>query len=539
MYLKKAFLSLLRQNTFLPYLILFELAFLLFYFIQSSLTFPDPDSFYHVKMALLMRERGFIRDFPWLEFTILKDYYTDHHLLYHIFLIPFVSFFPPLLGTKFATILFSSLAIVSFYWLLKKFEVRGAWFYVFVLMTSASFIFRLNLVKAQALALIFYFIGFALIDQRKYLFLAFFSFLYVWLYGGWPLIILLAGVHMFSGIISQFHVRKKHSGSQLKNVFFYNEIFLDRGASWQWVKREYKVFLYILGGTIGGIVLNPYFPKNLFFYWQQIVQIAIVNYRGLIGVGSEWYPYNVFDLMASASVAFIVFLVGLSFFVLTFPKHSTRSLMLFLLSLIFFILTLRSRRNVEYLIPTILLFSAVALTIFSKHVDLKIFFKEVLSFLWKQRVLFISALLPMILVPYVMARDVLYVRNLYKEGQEFDKFEKPSKWLIAHSRPESIVFHSDWDEFPILFYHNTHNRYIVGLDPTFMYNYNPNLYEKFKRVTLGEEVGNLYSIVKNDFRAEYVFISLNRHEKMDKNLKNNFLFEEVYKDEEVKIYKVL
>src|SRR3989344_6279113 len=88
--------KILKKNTFLPYFIIFEVAFIVFYFLQNQLTFADPDSFYHVKMAILMKEQGIIRDFPWLQFTVLKNYYTDHHLLYHIALIPFISILPPL-----------------------------------------------------------------------------------------------------------------------------------------------------------------------------------------------------------------------------------------------------------------------------------------------------------------------------------------------------------------------------------------------------------------------------------------------------------
>jgi hypothetical protein len=52
------------------------------------------DGYYHVKVALLMREQGWRLlaplDFPWLQLTILgPGRYTDHHFLFHVFQSPF------------------------------------------------------------------------------------------------------------------------------------------------------------------------------------------------------------------------------------------------------------------------------------------------------------------------------------------------------------------------------------------------------------------------------------------------------------------
>ncbi|NQU83755.1 MAG: hypothetical protein HQ536_03510, partial [Parcubacteria group bacterium] len=102
------------------FFIIFVLSFLFFFFvIQPFNTFPDPDSFYHAKMGVLTAD-GFVKDFPWLQFTGLKDYFTDHHLAYHILLVPFIFFFGPLLGTKIASVFFASLLISVLYLFLKE-----------------------------------------------------------------------------------------------------------------------------------------------------------------------------------------------------------------------------------------------------------------------------------------------------------------------------------------------------------------------------------------------------------------------------------
>ncbi|QQR60463.1 hypothetical protein IPH19_03550 [Candidatus Uhrbacteria bacterium] len=53
-------------------------------------SFPDPDAFYHAKIASLMLERGPLLSFPWLDLTVLHSGFNDQHLLFHYFLMPFV-----------------------------------------------------------------------------------------------------------------------------------------------------------------------------------------------------------------------------------------------------------------------------------------------------------------------------------------------------------------------------------------------------------------------------------------------------------------
>ena len=74
------------------YLIVFLLALAFFSFLQSAPVMSDPDGFYHAKVSMLISEQGIIKSFPWLQQTSLKENYTDHHFLYHLFLIPFVKF---------------------------------------------------------------------------------------------------------------------------------------------------------------------------------------------------------------------------------------------------------------------------------------------------------------------------------------------------------------------------------------------------------------------------------------------------------------
>jgi len=527
MFLKSLFNSLnhfFNKNPILSYFLVFELAFIVFFYLHSNLAFADPDSFYHAKIAMLIKEGGLVKDFPWQQFTVLKDYFIDHHFLYHVLLVPFVWLLPPLIGLKLATIIFSSALVTVFFWLLRRLKTRGAFFYTLVLLVSNPFVFRVNLAKAQALALIFFLLIILLLFEKKKIWLFIVSFLYVWLYGGWPLALILTVIFFLAEL--PFIIKKGKIRRNFKLKLF----------------SDFKYFGIVAGGLILGIIVNPYFPKNLLFYWQQIFQIAVVNYRETIGVGGEWYGYNFFELVAGTSIAFLIFIVAATFFLLKIKKQNQKTIFLFINALMFFILTLRSRRNVEYFIPSMILFSAVAMDLFFKTfktAELKRFGQEFKVFLGEKKVFFVGFLIPILLAPYIIFRDLKSVKDTYNNGMSFDKFEKSSVWLKKNSQPGSIVFQSDWDEFPLLFYHNSSNYYIVGLDPTFMYKYNQDLYWKWERVTTGKETQNIYDIIKKDFGAAYVFVGLDRHQSFDNTIKSNFLFQEVYSDDEAKIYKVL
>jgi hypothetical protein len=106
-------------------------AFLLvLYLIQfSTPNLVGTDGYYHIKFAYLMRMEGLKPDFPWLPLTILNPgEFSDHHFLYHVALIPF-TFGDLILGAKWASVFFASLAFLSIWWLLcnQKIPYAGLW----------------------------------------------------------------------------------------------------------------------------------------------------------------------------------------------------------------------------------------------------------------------------------------------------------------------------------------------------------------------------------------------------------------------------
>jgi len=64
--------------------------------------------------------------------------------------------------------------------------------------------------------------------------------------------------------------------------------------------------------------------------------------------------------------------------------------------------------------------------------------------------------------------------------------ERAMTFLRENSPAESVVFTDDWDIFPLYFYYNHHNHYIVGLDPKFSHEADPELWERYVKLSRGQ-----------------------------------------------------
>lgn len=537
----------------LAYLFLFLISFFLFFWLQDTRTFADPDSFYHTKIAILIKDQGIINDFPWLQFTTLKDYYIDHHLLYHLALIPFIIFLEPLIGVKLAAIVFAALLLMAIYWFLRRFRVKGALFYCLLLLVVNPFIFRINLAKAPVLSILFLVVALYFLFKSRVWPLFILSFFYVWLYAGWPLMLVLTVIFITVsataglwrelnkpipikveenkvGLIEAGSKKEEKIGIKIFLILFFKKLFFG---------KNFKLFFACLNGLLAGLVINPYFPKNLYFYWQQTIKIGLINYQKIIGVGAEWYPYKFPDLISNASLVFMLLLIALILFIVSYKKQNIYSWTLFFISLFFFLFTLKSRRNVEYFIPFAVIFSALAISNFLEGLDIGQELSKLKGLFLKKKLLFIPlAVYFILMIGFISLRDVRAARKDFEDGFAFGRREAVSRWLQKNTPQGSIVFQNHWDEFPLLFYYNSHNYYIVGLDTTFMYEYDKGLYWEWYNIVTGKDKENLYRKVKSDFHASYVLWIKERTTAEDNFSKDSGL-ELLYEDEEARVYQVL
>ncbi|MDP3964428.1 MAG: hypothetical protein Q8Q20_02060 [bacterium] len=511
------------------YLGLFGIAFAFFFFLQYNHTLADPDSFYHAKMAMLIRDHGVITDFRWLgDFTVLGESYANQHLLYHIFLIPFVTWWQPIVGLKLATVMLAAGFITVFYWALRSWNVRFAFAWSLLLLLMDPLVFRLSLAKAPSVSLIILFVALVWISAGHWRKLLPLAVIYVWAYGGFAVLLLIAGLYVVVDVVADVYRRI---------LFRYRS-----GVSWWtmlWKRASLGSWAAILSGTAIGVVIHPFFPQNIDYYWLQLFEIGIRNYRSVIGVGSEWYPYAPLDLVSNAVFLAIALVLALVIYVAKIRRFSRREVWLLLLAAVFLLLTLRSRRYVEYFVPFGAVFAFTVIGMYLREVKLRRWWDAFLRLYWRRKLLMsVVVLYFLVTVPALAVRSLWQGRNDLANGIPFTRFKEASQWLISHSRAGDIVFHSSWDEFPILFYYNDVNNYISGLDPTFMYLYDSELHRLHSEITLGKYSGNIHTVISGDFHARYVLASQD-HTALKQRLRNTNGFVRVYEDTDAVIYEVV
>lgn len=503
-------------NKKILYLFLFLIVFSYFIWLNNQASFVDPDSFYHAKMVDLIKEDGIIKDFTYLPFTTLNDIYIDHHLLYHLLLVPLVFFIPSLLAVKLAAAFFAALVILVFQWLLDKLKIKYSFIYTLILLFSHQFIFRINLAKVPSLSLIvlllFIYLLFRYKDKWSWpLFIL--SFIYVWLYGGWPIMLGIGGIYSLAILINNYLKDKK-------------------------IVLNLKLILNFFLGLLAGLVVNPYFPTNLKFYYEQTFQIGLINYKDVVGVGGEWYGINIFDLIGYQALVFILLIPALLIFFIHLKKQSPASWTLFLVALIFFILTVKSQRNVEYFIPLALLFSAYTVSPVLTLDNIGKYKKKIPILIPKYEMIsYILIVLFVLYLPIILCANFKGLKENLAKNYNFKELSGISYYLAAHTNEGDIIFHDKWDDWPVLFYHNSHNRYIVGLDPTFMYFKDESLYLAWKDISLNNTKDYICREVKDKFTANYIFVKMDNQE-----LKDNLDLDDdcrlTYEDKDGWIYKI-
>lgn len=548
----------------IPYILIFLITASLFFWLQVAKTLGDGDPFYHAKMAeLILRHQGPITNFPWLPLTTLKNNYADHHFLFHLYLIPFILIFKnPLIAIKVATVLLTAVFFVLFYWLLKKLNIKYAFLYALLPLTTYALPTRLAIAKAQASSLIILiFIIFALLKQKKWL-LFILAFLYVWTHGGWPTILIATITYVLavslqktidSGELINAEIDRHLSAAKARSrkYIFYFLVYLKHLLKNFFTKNNLVWLGVCVLGLILGLVINPFFPHNLGFYWVQTFKVAVVNYQSKIGVGAEWMPYDPLTFVQEHTLLFVLWIFAICWLIINYKKsHHNQQLklsQLFLLifSLLFFIYTIKSRRMAEYFIPLAAISTALNFNPDLSAVSWPNLVDKLKSWLFNTKIMIVVVIVLAILITSLSALTnneiQLYqqMKNWFStKAPALDSFKGIGQWLKSNTPAKSIIFHSSWTYFPMLFYYDDQNYYINGLDSTFFYDQNPDLYNLWRKIVEGKVKDNLAPVIQENFHSNFIVVDKD-HSDFDNNLRADHNFSQVYQDKDGTIYKII
>lgn len=465
----------------------------------SGPSIVDLDGYYHIKMARLIRAQGLPTPFPYLPFTILDERgYTDHHLLLHIIQIPFTYIGDLRIAAKVSAVFCAALAFAAFFWLLRKYSVRYPWFWLLMLFASSSaFLYRMSMPRAQSLSLALQIIASHLILRRNYKALAVLSMIFVWTYNAFPTICAL----VFFGVVAFLITERKF---------------------------EYKLILAGACGIVAGLVINPYFPRDIFFLWNHIIP-KIFAFRYQTSVGSEWYPYNTWAMFTLTLVAMLAYAGGLLWTNRQEWKEDAPRLFWFLAATMYLYLLVKSRRFVEYFPPSAILFLAFAL----RKQLMEISFEPAM----RARLRAGAVALASIALAVMAGMNITATGEEIRQRPDTYAYKGAADWLSQNTPEGSIVFTTDWDDFPMLFHFNTHNRYIVGLDADFMRLKNEPLFREYENITRGK-LDEPADEILNHFQARYVFTDAH-HSAFVHKAENDFRFVERYSDPNTTVYEII
>ena len=472
---------------------------------------PDNDGFYHIKLAWLMRTDGLKPDFPWLPLSILnQNEFYDHHFLFHVVLVPF-TFGDLRIGAKWAAVVFASLACLAVWYLFHRQRVPFAWLWALgMLGISDAFLYRMSVTRAQSLSLAILVMTFTWLLERKYKRLGILSFIYVWMYDAFPLMIALAVLHLIAVAVTEH-------------------------------RFEFRPLLYITGGIILGLIVNPYFPENIIFSYRHMLP-KLVDATS-VRVGNEWYPYETKQLLDNSLPALIAFASASLALGLAGRKMDARTAFALLVSLLFALMLFQARRFVEYFPPFALIFAALAWApLFSIGSVQDKSLADPISFANSPRSRFVlrdhfPVILLLLAVAASIARSIPLAREAIGRSKPYDLYSGASAWLEENTPTGSRVFQTDWDDFPRLFFYNTHNTYLVGLDPTYMQLYDPVLYDLWVDITRGD-VKDPSQIIASTFASRYVLTDLN-HRDFLLIAAEDIGLKEAYRDDQSVIFEVI
>jgi hypothetical protein len=489
----------------------------------STPDLPDNDGFYHIKLAYIMRTESLKPVFPWLPLTILnpREFY-DHHFLFHAALMPF-TFGDLRLGAKWAAVLFASLAFLCVWNLLKNQRIRYASLWALGLVAvSEAFIYRMSITRAQSLSLALLALGIDWLLRKKFSRLAFLAFAYVWLYDAFPLLLIIAGIYVLAAWV------------------------IDR-------RLDVQPVVYAGIGTLLGLIINPYFPHNIVFAALHILPKLFETTA--VSVGNEWYPYETAQLLENSPLALAAFASGALALGLSSRRMDLRTAVSFCLACLFGFMLFQSRRFIEYFPAFSLVFAAFAWTsVFEKDE------KGVQESgregsptrAWKKASLFsqvwawdflrnairrhlVAIALVLVLIPGIWMTYNAAKTSLQR-SKPYATYAGASAWLAANTPAGARVFQTDWDDFPRLFFYNTRNSYLIGLDPTYMLLYSEELYRSWVDITRGE-VEKPSTPISEVFGASYVVSDLNHQAFLERAVEDPGLVE-VYRDAEAVVFQV-
>ncbi|MFB3882543.1 MAG: hypothetical protein ACE149_14850 [Armatimonadota bacterium] len=470
----------------------------------ANMGVPEPDSFYHFRHAAVYAEKGlFSSAFPWLPYSPFSRFPSDIGYGFHLFLAPFTRFQSQMFGLQMAPVAEIAIMMVLLYATLRRHRIAYPFAWPFVVMFGGpTIVWMLLQTRPQTLTmgLSALLLSSLVTGSAPGTFVCCLAIGFIHLNIVPVVPVIVAGVAIVKGLAER---------------------------RWEW-----RVWAAALGGAVAGLALRPNALGAAKLEWVQIALHESVRLRRIpIAFGEEWPPlppgewHNLMYLMAIWAGVTAILLIGLATSRLRVGRQDRTFLWgSFALSVIFLIGTVGfTQRAAPFLVVFAVVFTAKA---FSSFLDPRA--AAAGQWLGKRPRAAIS--LAMVLLVAAMVREwsiessipgVVPMINPYR-------MQTAARWLREHGPRGKIVYNASWDMFPELFFWNPDDRYVWGLDPIFLYEYDSDLYWKAHHLGAGEATSktwgyegplaaggeDTYMVLRRDFGASAIIVEPLRHERL-------------------------
>jgi hypothetical protein len=405
------------------------LAFVALY--SSFSTIPDSDSYYHLALSRLYGEQGFVEGLEWTRFSVFETRLGDKELLFHAFLVPFVSALPGEVGGRLAlAVLCATIATLLARFGLKFGGPGGILVALVAFVGSPFFYARAFRLRPELLALILLLLALDFVARRNRIGLAIVSLAFALSY---------TAVHVLPGLVIAI-------------------------SAVGWLRSrelDYVSPLASLGGTLAGLLLHPHFPDNLMTFWLQ--NVSFFRLKGQLDVGSEIGRPSVSGMIL-LNAGFWLALLALSFLTKKGVEedpdpYAQRVRDAFLVAAaLFFVLFTQMERMITYFVP----FALVALL-----ATLRAAGRDLSSIHLGARRVPVAALLLLCSLAG-LPRAIDFTQRVSSRP------EAEAEWRdLGELIPREARVAAHWGPTGFLVFFAPQGRYLNVLDPLFMYDAHP------------------------------------------------------------------
>ncbi len=478
--------------------IIFLLSLLVLGFYQfAAPSLPVTDSYYHIKIAYLLRTEGILYEYPWAHFSTWRDNYIDKDFLFHVLLMPF-TFGNLILGAKLAIVTFSSLLITTVYIVLRKEKVIFPELFTLLMLTVGigHFFSRLHYLRGHLLSVLLAVISLYLIFRRKPLGVGVVALIYALSYGTPYLVIIFATIYWLACFLRKVSLPNR------------------------------SIFAAVFGMVIG-LVIHPYFPENINFLYLQTIKVLFSRWFADSGLqlASELTPYY-FEHPKEVIYGFSFIIFFLIYPFIFRKKLNEKELTLFFFAAAFFLLTLFFNRFIEYAAPFGIWYMGVVVSDLYRKEQFIFSYPKFKSYIWS-----LSLLIAVTLFIYGYQKQLRNFKNIAAGS----RVENAAIWLKNNTPKGEIIFTCNYSKTHELFFFNHQNYYMVAGDELFFYEWNKELWKVKQEFAFGRS-NNLHGDLVEQLGLRYGYCR-NRFIKLRNQLEASPQFEILFKDKKGYIFR--